>query len=115
MHEDDVIIASRFLTFRSETGDIKIPINIFAPERDDGAWKCRYEIGWPDDVWKSYGAGVDSVQALNIALEKIGIELYTSEFHKSERLIWEKPANGYGFPVAKDARDLLIGDDAKYL
>lgn len=60
------------------------------------------------------------MQALTLALQKIGTEIYTSDFHKSGLLSWDdsKKSNsrtGYGFPVMPSVRDLLIGDDAKYL
>jgi len=55
------------------------------------------------------------VQALELALKMIGSEIYTSEYHKAKMLTWEKPGNGYGFPVPQNMRDLLEGDDAKYL
>jgi hypothetical protein len=45
----------------------------------------------------------------------IGAEIYSSNYHKSGNIFWDKPGNGYGFPVAPSIRDLLQGDDAKYL
>jgi len=29
--------------------------------------------------------------------------------------MWAEPAQGYGFPVTQNLRELLIGDDANYL
>ena len=60
-------------------------------------------------------SGLDSTQAIVIALQMIGAEIYTSNYHKSGKLFWETPGKGYGFPIAPNLRDLLIGDDAKYL
>lgn len=74
-------------------------------------WICRYSIGWPDSARDSFGAGVDSIQALHLALQKIGIELYASAYHKAGVLMFDRPGNGYGFPIPKNGRDLLIGDD----
>ncbi len=76
---------------------------------------CEYEIDWPEGTRKFAAHGLDSVQALELALKMIGSEIYTSEYHKSKMLSWEKPGRGYGFPVARNMRDLLEGDDAKYL
>ena len=59
--------------------------------------------------------GFDSVQALFIALGMIGAEIYTSNYHKAGQLFWDKPGSGYGFPVAPTLRDLLIGDDTKFV
>ena len=91
-----------------------VHVNIFAPRQDDNAWNCDYEIKWPEENWSSYAGGVDSVQALILALQKIGAEIYFSDYHKSGRLFWESPGNGYGFPAPPSARDRLIGDDRKF-
>ena len=55
------------------------------------------------------------VQAILAAMQMIGAELYTSDHHKAGYLMWHEPGCGYGFPVTQNPRDLLIGDDAKYL
>jgi hypothetical protein len=54
---------------------------------------------------------VDAFQALHLTLQMIGFRLYVSTYHKFGALVFEKPGNGYGFPVPKIVRDLLIGDD----
>ena len=109
-------IASRELTLRDDGKDIKIPIRIFAPEREEtGAWGCRYEIGWPDKIRTKEIFGFDSVQALLHTLQIIGAEIYLSDYHESGNLYFDKPGNGYGFPVMSNFRDLLQGSDKKYL
>jgi hypothetical protein len=55
------------------------------------------------------------VQSLLIALQMIGAEIYASRYHEAGQLAWFERGRGYGFPVASNIRDLLIGDDAKYL
>ena len=106
-----MIIATRVLILRTEAGDVEIPIRIHAPEPADRSWKCRYEIGWPDETFKSQGYGEDAVQAIELTFQKIGIELYVSEGHKAGKLGWNEPGAGYGFPVPKNVRDLLVGYD----
>lgn len=107
-----MIIATRALTLRRPGGDVAVTIRVFAPEESDGAWNCRYEIGWPERPKAMIAAGEDAVQALLIALHMIGAELYTSDDHKSGQLVFYKPGAGYGFPVPSSIRDLLVGDDA---
>lgn len=51
---------------------------------------------------------------MHLALQMIGIELYTNTAHEEGRLRWESEGQGYGFPVPATARDLLIGDDKKF-
>ena len=75
---------------------------------------CRYEIDWPEVTRKSFAAGLDSVQALHLALQKIGIDIYMSKHHESGALIWINPDDGYGFPVPKNGRDFLIGSDKTF-
>lgn len=110
------IFASRTLTLRNADGDIEIPINIFAPEFEKpGVCGCRYEIGWPDGKRSVTAFGFDSIQAILIALGMVGAEIYSSNYHKAGNLFWGEPRKGYGFPVLPDLRDLLIGDDAKFM
>jgi len=111
-----MVIADRVLTLRHGADDIKIPIRIYAPVNEKpGVWGCRYEIEWPDKKSTIEIFGFDSMQAILLALQTIGAEIYTSNYHKSGQLFLEKPGNGYGFPVVPTFRDLLEGDDAKYL
>lgn len=44
-------------------------------------------------------------------MQRIGIELYVIAAHKAGTLIWDQPEDGYGFPIPKNGRDLLIGAD----
>lgn len=108
-------IASRTLTLHREGTEVEIPISLFCPrQQGKGAWSCRYEIGWPEgskakDIW-----GIDSFQAIILALRAIGTDLYASSYHQAGQLYFENPGTGFGFPVPNTLRDLLTGDDAKY-
>src|SRR5579872_4543760 len=106
-----MIIATRTLRLKATPSDTNVLIEIFAPERDGNAWNCRYNIHWPSGLWSSFAAGVDSAQALVLAFQKIGVDVYFSDYHKSGKLFWDKPASGYGFPLPPAARDALVGDD----
>lgn len=110
-----MIVANRTLKLRKDGADTDVAVRIFAPRPDRDHWMCEYEIDWPEGTRKFAAHGLDSVQALELALKMIGSEIYTSEYHKSKMLSWEKPGQGYGFPVARNMRDLLEGDDGKYL
>lgn len=111
-----MMIAGCVLKLRNQDSEIAVPLRIFAPEQEsDGAWFCRYEIDWPEGTWASRGGGVDSAQALFSTFQMIGTDIYTSDYHKSGQLYLDAPGRGYGFPVPITLRDLLIGDDRKYL
>jgi hypothetical protein len=109
-----MVIAFRTLKLTSSSATRAVRIDIFQPEKEDGAWRCRYMIEWPDKPWESSASGQDSIQALICALQKIGFELYASEANKSGQLRWDN-WQGFGFPVPQNARDVLTGDDARFL
>jgi hypothetical protein len=106
-----MLIATRVLKLRRPAGDIEIPIQIFAPEQEGTSWSCKFEINWPDGTIRMAAGGVDAVQALHLALQLIGAQIYASDHHASGKLMWLEPGKGYGFPATKGIRDLLIGDD----
>ena len=106
-----MLIATRKLVVRIEDRDVMLEIRLFEPVSDDGASSCRYEIDWPSGTKNGRAVGVDGIQAIVVALQKIGIALYTSEYHKNAQLAWSAAGSGYGFPVPSNARDLLVGED----
>jgi hypothetical protein len=110
-----MIIATRSLVLKSGNREVDIPIRIHAPERAPVDWVCRFDIGGPDGKAERWGTGVDAVQALMMALQMIGVEVYTSRHHEFGHLRWLAEGEGYGFPVSNNVRDLLEGNDAKYL
>ena len=110
-----MIIATRMLKVRGGSAEAQVPITLFVPTQSNGAWSCAYEIGWPSGKVESAAWGFDSVQAIILALQKIGSDLYTSSYHKSGKLSWEAVDKGYGFPLPNNIRDLLVGDDGKHL
>ncbi len=112
--QDRPLIASRTFRVRTEEGERDVPVRIFAPYERGGAWHCRTEIDWPDRTWAIDASGQDSAQALYIAMELAGVRLYTSDYHADDAFIFTDWI-GYGFPVPKTLRDMLIGHDAKYM
>jgi hypothetical protein len=110
-----MIIATRVLKLKCPSGDIEVPIRIFAPEKQEVGWICRVDIEWPDEKLTRIAVGEDGVQALELALKLIGAQLYTSDHHESGKLEWLEPGQGYGFPVPNGIRDMLVGDDKRFL
>jgi len=110
-----MIIATRSLVLRENQGNARVPIRVYAPETKEDHWICRFEIEWPEGRAERWGTGSDAIQALLIALQMIGSEIYASRYHEAGRLSWLTPGKGYGFPVAQNIRDFLIGDDKRFL
>ncbi|MEO6013856.1 MAG: hypothetical protein ABIQ30_09775 [Devosia sp.] len=101
------------LNLDNGSATVEVPIDISAPEYRDGAWICDFAIGWPGEPDRSHAAGADSVQALYLALQKIAVCLYSSEYHQSGRLYLERPGYGYGFPLPLGSRANAVGGDKK--
>jgi hypothetical protein len=53
---------------------------------------------------RSAAFGVDSIQSILIALQKVKAEIYTSEVQKSRKLSWLERDDGYGFPLPAGIR-----------
>jgi hypothetical protein len=109
-----MIIGTRTLLLESADGAREIVINLYAPHLRNKSWFCDYEIGWPEKIRRSEAGGVDAIQAIFLALQKISIELYTSPYHACGLLSWPKQPGGYGFPMVKGGRDLLVGVDREF-
>ena len=109
-----MIIGERSLELRLDEGTTIVPVRIFAPVYNKPGWACRYTIGWPHAEWDSEGSGHDAIQAIWMTLQKIGTEIYASPYHQSGQLAWEQAGSGYGFPVPKNARSMLIGEDLRF-
>jgi hypothetical protein len=106
-----MLIATRTLTLEDDRSSGAVVVRLFAPEKGTLDWSCQYEIQWPRETRKGSATGIDAIQALDLAMRKIGADLYTSNPHKTGSLRWNERGRGYGFPVPAVLRDLLVGDD----
>jgi hypothetical protein len=71
------VIAQRQLVLRKDDGDIDVKVKIGRPELDASGenWKCPYEI-WFGDSFKTMAMhGVDSIQALQLTIATLDVEL----------------------------------------
>jgi hypothetical protein len=100
-----VQIATRDL----HVGDKKITVVIGRPEKfpEGEDYYCPYQIVGIGNGRVRYGGGLDAVQALQLALKKIGADLYTSPEAQSKQLSWVGgDAGDLGFPVPDSIRDM---------
>jgi hypothetical protein len=110
-----VLIARRDLYLvQGDSTVVTVPVQIDAPHYGAKDWSCRCTIGWPQGEESHVSHGVDAVQALVLALQFTGHRIYMSDEHRTGRLFFDRPGNGYGFPVPKSCRDVLIGDDRNF-
>ena len=109
------MMMERILKLQTAHGIVDVPVRISLPVQETNSWQCRWEIEWPDRIRQNSAGGGDALQALVHALQMVGIELYMSDAHREGRLQWVGVDGGYGFPLTPTCRDLLEGDDAKYL
>jgi hypothetical protein len=115
-----MIIATRELTAICKSGEKKpVVLRLEAPVQEDGFWRCWYEIDWPEDegparTRRFYAGGEDAMQALQLGLMALGIELHTNDYHDEHRLFWDEPEAGYGLIVPRNLRDKLRGDDITF-
>lgn len=105
-------ILERILHYSAAQRNIEITISIDLPVQGDRDWSCLYRIAWPDGTYMGSGYGLDATQALLLALQAIGTDIYTSDYHRSGRLRWLDSGDGYGFPVPNTISHLLVGSDA---
>ncbi len=104
------VIAERELSLDGATA---VRVLIGAPKqrinRDD--WYCPYQTDGIGSGRVGISYGVDSVQALVLALSMVGAELYCSREYEAGRLSWDCGAvkGDLGFPVPESIRDVLPG------
>lgn len=101
----------RRLQVRLDVGIRPVDVTISNPSERNGSWLCRYDIGWPDgsrgdEIW-----GADALQAIYLCLQAVALTLYASDYHRTGSLYWQRPGDGYGFPMPKAGRMDLVGDD----
>jgi hypothetical protein len=109
------VAASRTLTLERNGTSVSVLITIALPVERGGSWYCSFTIGWPNSPEIGETGGADGIQAMFNALQMIGLKVYASPYHQSGRLRWGTSQGlGYGFPVPKDSRDLLVGNDKRF-
>jgi hypothetical protein len=82
------VVCERIYQVQTEAGVQPLPVRWFRPTPDPrGDWSCVFQIDWPERPRRTMTiSGVDSVQALYLALQTAAVELYTAE---SSVFLWE--------------------------
>ena len=91
---DRVLIGVR--TLRRTDGGANVTVKLYAPEKDEaGGFRSYYQICGIGNEALRYGGGLDAIQSIQIAFEKIGADLYLR--HKDVELVFGD-VNDPGFP-----------------
>jgi hypothetical protein len=77
----DEVACERTYQVLTEAGVRPLPVRWLQPMANPrGDWGCVFQIDWPDPPHRTMTIfGVDSVQALYLALQTVAVELYTAD------------------------------------
>lgn len=81
-----------------ESGLVSVIIGRPKQFPDSDAWYCPYQIIGLGSGRVKYGAGVDAVQALQLVMPMIGVDLFALKQQYECTLVWDE--DDLGFPEA---------------
>src|SRR4029078_10732195 len=99
------VILNRSLQIETAGGEKQVPVTFYRPTQREDDWECEYEICWPSGATRFKAHGIDSVQSLLLALQMVGAELYTSDAHRSGKLMWLERGAGCVAPSSSRSAD----------
>jgi len=80
-------IAKRTLELRTATGSIEVVVALGRPEQvAEDEWKCVWEVTYAGDTKSRPAIGGDSMQALQLAMVTLDVELEQGAKRRSGRL-----------------------------
>jgi hypothetical protein len=92
----DTPIARRQFTINADPQH-QLEVLVYAPIEDGPDYRCNYEIREADQLVRQSSAfGIDSLQTLVLAMQKLGADLAHSEYAKSGRLFWNDQSDDLG-------------------
>ena len=98
IHDIGQAIAVRKLEMGTE--DVIVVIGRPQPFDDEQDFYCPYSIEWGGQKKLSYAAGMDAVQALQLAMKKIGSDLAHLSKSRGTSIAWlSDTPNDTGFPL----------------
>jgi hypothetical protein len=77
------IVAERELDYFGAEGVAAGHVRVEAPKADQNDWRCDFTVTWPGFERHRYAMGVDSYQALSLALLSSVVEIAASEDFKA--------------------------------
>jgi len=111
-----MVIASRVLTLRNGNDETEIPIRVLAPECEKpGVWGCRYEVDWPEGTHAMTVWGFRFRAGSRPRPENDWRRDLHEQLSQGRQLVLGRARKRLRLPVVPTLRDLLQGDDLKYL
>lgn len=90
------VVARRKLTF----GQREIVVSVERPVSDNDDFICCYVIEIEDEEKCGHAMGMDSVQAIQLAMKSIGIDLSAIARAAEQEITWLEDSPGEtGFPI----------------
>ncbi|QBH01525.1 DUF6968 family protein [Xanthomonas oryzae] len=94
MNENQEHVLKRTL----KAGSTIVIVTINKPSEDGGDFRCQYTIDDGESRRVSYAMGMDSVQAMQLAMKKIGVDLISLGKKIGNPINWlEDDSEGSGF------------------
>jgi hypothetical protein len=83
-----------------------VTVRFLKPVPDGNDFRCDFQIEWPNSKVSKHSFGVDSVQALLLAMQIAHIDLLASPQSKADQLKWLDNADlGLPLPLNMKADD----------
>lgn len=94
---------------QSAWGPVEVVMEVPVADADDGDFRCAYRINGPRTQRRSHAMGIDAFQAIELAMQKIGTDLFFSEEGQHGELRWLDAPYEIGFPLPESTRDIAPG------
>jgi hypothetical protein len=95
------VVAERVLHLSSddnESGGLTVRVGKPQQYPDGNGYFCPYEIICPDFRRIFYAAGLDSMQALQLTLRMVSVELHILRRDRHPDIYFDEPGDDLGFP-----------------
>ncbi len=93
--------------YRADDGARSVAVKIGKPEKmpDHSDYYCPFEIDGIGGGGIDHACGVDAIQALDLAMKKIGVILNCSPEAQAARLSWDGGGDHLGLPIPDSCKD----------
>ena len=93
-----------FVARTFEVGGKQILCRFLRPVLDEGDYRCDIEIDWPEPGTSKHAYGVDEVQALLLAMQRVHLDLLAARENRGTDVAWFGDLS-LGLPIPNAARD----------